>query len=209
MISRGHDLLQIHLHMLFVIDMTDRQCGETDDGIHGGADIVGHVGQDGVLEDIFTGDLSLEKCIENYISTCVYSDDREELRQAASRQRLEDELSEKKMCFVNYRTNCGGKIRYFQMIAVRAGEWEKNRGIVLGFRSVDEETRSEMEKKALLEDALSQANRANQAKSVFLSNMSHDIRTPMNAIIGTLILHRFYDYFSARIGIFNRIAQQI
>ncbi len=140
--------------------------------------------EDGVLEDIFTGDLSLEKCIENYISTCVYSDDREELRQAACRQRLEDELFEKKMCFVNYRTNCGGEIRYFQMIAVRAGEWEKNRGIVLGFRSVDEETRSEMEKKALLEDALSQANRANQAKSVFLSNMSHDIRTPMNAIIG-------------------------
>ena len=29
-----------------------------------------------------------------------------------------------------------------------------------------------------------QANRANKAKSVFLSNMSHDIRTPMNAIVG-------------------------
>jgi len=36
----------------------------------------------------------------------------------------------------------------------------------------------------LLEDALEQANRANQAKTVFLNNMSHDIRTPMNAIIG-------------------------
>lgn len=140
--------------------------------------------EDSVLEDIFTGDLFFENCIENYINACVYADDREILRQAACRQRLENVLSEKKMCFVNYRTICGGEIRYFQMIAVRAGEWEQNRGIVLGFRSVDEETRSEMEKKALLEDALSQANRANQAKSVFLSNMSHDIRTPMNAIIG-------------------------
>jgi len=36
----------------------------------------------------------------------------------------------------------------------------------------------------LLEDALEQANRANQAKTAFLNNMSHDIRTPMNAIIG-------------------------
>ena len=49
-----------------------------------------------------------------------------------------------------------------------------------------------MEKTTILEDALQQANRANKAKSVFLSNMSHDIRTPMNAIIGftTLALSR-------------------
>lgn len=35
-----------------------------------------------------------------------------------------------------------------------------------------------------LENALKQAEEANKAKSVFLSNMSHDIRTPMNAIVG-------------------------
>ncbi len=35
-----------------------------------------------------------------------------------------------------------------------------------------------------LEEALKQANAANEAKSVFLANMSHDIRTPMNAILG-------------------------
>lgn len=35
-----------------------------------------------------------------------------------------------------------------------------------------------------LKEALMQARHANRAKTVFLSNMSHDIRTPMNAIIG-------------------------
>ncbi|MDE6733389.1 MAG: response regulator [Oscillospiraceae bacterium] len=35
-----------------------------------------------------------------------------------------------------------------------------------------------------LQDALMQAQRANTAKTTFLNNMSHDIRTPMNAIIG-------------------------
>lgn len=35
-----------------------------------------------------------------------------------------------------------------------------------------------------LEDAVNAAQSANRAKSTFLSNMSHDIRTPMNAIIG-------------------------
>lgn len=35
-----------------------------------------------------------------------------------------------------------------------------------------------------LEQALDMANEANRAKTVFLNNMSHDIRTPMNAIVG-------------------------
>lgn len=35
-----------------------------------------------------------------------------------------------------------------------------------------------------LEDALSRAQAASNAKSAFLANMSHDIRTPMNAIVG-------------------------
>ena len=138
----------------------------------------------GLLEPIFSGNLLLEDCIEEYIQTGVYPDDQEPLRQAASREKLAEELSAKVMTYVNYRTTCCGKVRYFQMKTVRAGAWDQARGIVLGFRSIDEEIRDEREKKAVLEDALSQANRANKAKSTFLSNMSHDIRTPMNAIIG-------------------------
>jgi len=40
------------------------------------------------------------------------------------------------------------------------------------------------EQKRLLQEALAEANEANEAKSRFLLNMSHDIRTPMNAILG-------------------------
>ena len=136
------------------------------------------------LEEIFSGPIRLRESMDEYIKRYVYSEDWELMNQATSLEWLEKELSEKGNCYANYRVCCGEKLEYFQMKAVSAGNWEKRRGIVLGLRSVDEETRRELEKKSLLEDALLQANRASKAKTVFLSNMSHDIRTPMNAIVG-------------------------
>ncbi len=132
----------------------------------------------------FAGVLHLEENIEQYISQQVYEDDRESLRRFCSLERLKEELAQKPVQYMNYRILWKGELTYFQLKVVRTGNWDENYGIVLGFRSVDEEIRSEMEKKNLLEDALMQANKASKAKSVFLSNMSHDIRTPMNAIVG-------------------------
>ncbi|MCM1496235.1 MAG: response regulator [Bacteroides sp.] len=137
-----------------------------------------------ILESVFNEELILSECMEHYIEACVYEEDQALLRQAISREALEKELSGKSLYYINYRTTCCGELRYFQMKAVRAGVWDKSHGVVIGFRSIDDETREEREKNALLENALSQATLANKAKSTFLSNMSHDIRTPMNAIIG-------------------------
>ncbi len=47
-----------------------------------------------------------------------------------------------------------------------------------------ETARKLQEQRRLLEEALDRAQRASRAKTAFLNNMSHDIRTPMNAIIG-------------------------
>ena len=140
--------------------------------------------KDHILSSIFEDGQSLRENIERYIQTCVYEDDREMLRKAVSLEELKKELRKKKICYANYRVICNDEVKYFQMKAVRAGTEESSRGVVLGLRSVDEEIRNEMKQKSLLEDALLQANRASKAKSVFLSNMSHDIRTPMNAIVG-------------------------
>ncbi|MCM1191584.1 MAG: response regulator [Butyrivibrio sp.] len=51
-------------------------------------------------------------------------------------------------------------------------------------KDITEQVRKQREQTQALQDALLQAQHANKAKTTFLSNMSHDIRTPMNAIIG-------------------------
>ncbi len=55
-------------------------------------------------------------------------------------------------------------------------------------QNIDERIRKEKENQLILQDALFVAEKANEAKSEFLSSMSHDIRTPMNAIIGMTTL---------------------
>ncbi len=133
---------------------------------------------------LFEGEISLEESMRRYIDSYVYEEDKELMREASSLEVLRKELGEKQQFYVTYRMVQNGELIYFQMKVVRAGVWGKSYSIVLGLRSVDEETRKEMEQRSLLENALQQANRANRAKSTFLSNMSHDIRTPMNAIVG-------------------------
>lgn len=143
------------------------------------------------LENIFTEELTLDTAIEQYCAERVSENDRERFMKNCSRETLQTELSEKGSHFINYLTTSDSKgdseedkARYYQIKAVRVGANRNKIDFVLGIRCVDEELRSEMEHKEALESALEQANRANKAKSVFLSNMSHDIRTPMNAIMG-------------------------
>lgn len=56
--------------------------------------------------------------------------------------------------------------------------------VILCFRDVDEEKRREIQHTIILQDALDAAQKSTKAKSEFFSNMSHDMRTPLNAIIG-------------------------
>ena len=55
---------------------------------------------------------------------------------------------------------------------------------ILLSRRIDEQKHEEEQHRQALQGALESAKAASVAKSQFLSNMSHDIRTPMNAIVG-------------------------
>lgn len=69
------------------------------------------------------------------------------------------------------------------VMPIEFDEAELTKYLVL-IMDVTQTHREEMLTKQALADACEAANRASEAKTQFLSNMSHDIRTPMNAIIG-------------------------
>ena len=82
-------------------------------------------------------------------------------------------------------TKPNGKKEYITMVYIPV-EVKKDvvyKGIIL-FRNITSEKSKEIEANRKLSQALNAAREASNAKTTFLFNMSHDIRTPMNAVMG-------------------------
>lgn len=151
------------------------------------------------MEDTHIG-LRLENVHYRYSEWIRYAcehllceENREEMTFLLSPAHLEAELLRHKMYSVrcHVHPNPAGH-EYFEVRAVLSQQDEEHFEVIIGHRALDQMIREERKNQQRLEEALHQVELANEAKSAFLFNMSHDIRTPMNAILGFSHLLRMH-----------------
>ncbi len=123
-----------------------------------------------------------DKTWARVIDSYVHPQDREQFRSKIEPAALEAALKDTPSLVFSFRATVDGELHHYQVKFVATGMDTKH--LILGIRNADADVRAEEERRRVLQDALAAAEHANRAKTTFLNSMSHDIRTPMNAIIG-------------------------
>ena len=147
------------------------------------------------VEKVLEGKVDYATGIKSYAEKFVHPDDRDEYLNVLSADNLRRTLSKKQPYVtlayrkVPERADTGpeeyGWIRSTAVMA-QADEEGKARSIVYAAQDVTESKRKEMREHLALQAACEAADHANASKQEFISCMSHNVRTPMNGIMGML-----------------------
>jgi len=107
----------------------------------------------------------------------------QEMKEFTNLSNIDERLKDKNAVSIRYI----GVTTGWSSAYLIAGDRDENGNLLHLFyaaRTIHDEKEKEEEQNLKLQEAKKAAENANKAKSIFLFNMSHDIRTPMNAIIG-------------------------
>lgn len=127
-----------------------------------------------------------ENVMSEYVVEYVHPDDKGMMMRFSDAEYVKSKFGSEKVITTRYRILHDGRVYHYRQKIVLVSEPGAEVEVVIAYRNIEKEYQEEMAQNAKLEEALKQAEEANHMKSMFLNNLSHDIRTPMNAVIGFL-----------------------
>ena len=149
------------------------------------------------MQEAFDKNNHYDQLMPLYVNQMVIPEDRPQFDKVLSLARLSQEFLKHDRFEFIYRVFKGNEYHYLQAHFVKPSKDRSE--VVIGFKIVDEAMNAELEKRKELNDqrmalakALDRARKADKAKSNFMFNMSHDIRIPMNAVLGYESLAKKY-----------------
>lgn len=127
---------------------------------------------------------SYSEALGQYLNEFVDGEDKDDLMAKLSAEAMRHGLRESAEgeFAVSYKRLMNGDSHYLELRVISLGDDSSQ--VVLAARGTNDEVAEQLRQKLALRSALKTAEHASQAKSTFLTNMSHDFRTPMNSISG-------------------------
>ncbi len=129
--------------------------------------------------------------MEKFINEMVREEDRTIMLKISSCDYIKERLEKEAGFSIRFQVKPTRGMQYFEMRVIRAKTDESGHFAIMTSRNVDEMVKEELRVQHEIEiankklsQALAAAEHANESKSNFISNVSHDMRTPLNAILG-------------------------
>lgn len=173
-----YDTLQILGDTFYAIYRVNYELG-TYETVKSSADVREALGEEGEYSYLL-------QVMKDYVDEKTY----EEFEQSFSLENIRS-LVDKKIYEYggDYRRRFGGEFKWVSIKIIHNQALNLNE-VIMCFREIDMEKRKQIQQHVLLENALASARQTAQKKNAFFSNVSHDMRTPLNAIIGLAELAR-------------------
>ena len=171
-IRRASNTIHILTDSFYAIYRVNFRSG-TYEAIKTSQDLVGALPESGNFSQLL-------ETVQSLVESSTYQEFALSFSLESIRQRVNENIAD---FGGDYRRRFGDTYKWVNIRTLYDGKLAPDE-VILCFRDVDMEKRQQMQHTLVLQEALDAAKKSTKAKSIFFSSMSHDMRTPLNAIIG-------------------------